>query len=432
MTQNVPEREPTNPATVQSAAWDAGPAWPWPAMQGLIGPRYLVALVLGMGIWAGLLLAFIWIIDPYGVSPMHVTIAGINKIKLKRVNIDRIIKPYEVWRYQPRTIFMGTSRINESFDPAVLDGTPFAPAYNAAIPANEINEVYADLDQYLKFDSNLRVMFLEVFFYNFSRPVAAVHHRDFGRFIWDATALMFSETALSDATLTIGYNSVAGANVIPAHTTPRGFWVPTTWFNTADTFNSKVFIETIIRIHANIPDLQVQPTAFAALDHIVELCARHQVELHLIITPNYPWDDYRLVSLGYWSRVEDFYRRLSHYSNVVSFAQYNTPVTEPAGPGMRFWYDPIHFSVTTGRMMLRALIGTQDPERPENFMRPITPETVEAALAERRNGLERWVAANREFAEQFDRARDAAYEKRVTLPAPALSSVSPPPSANPK
>jgi hypothetical protein len=65
-------------------------------------------------------------------------------------------------------------------------------------------------------------------------------------------------------------------------------------------------------------------------------------------------------------------------------------------------------------------------------MRPITPETVEAALAERRNGLERWVAANREFAEQFDRARDAAYEKRVTLPAPALSSVSPPPSANPK
>ena len=50
------------------------------------------------------------------------------------------IKPYEVLRRQPRTVFLGTSRIHEAFNPAVLDGTPYAPAYNAAVPGASIAE----------------------------------------------------------------------------------------------------------------------------------------------------------------------------------------------------------------------------------------------------------------------------------------------------
>ena len=431
MLQNDPKHELTYSTGTVSMSRDAKLGPPLPIKQGLIPPPYLGFLAISVACWVGLFFTFTLIVDPYGVSPIHVTVTGLNKLKPKRVDIDRLIKPYEVWRYQPRTVFLGTSRINELFDPAVLDASRFAPAYNAAIPANEINDVYADLEQYFRLDANLKAVFLEVFFYNFSRGLAPVGHKGLAQFATGIVALMASQTVLRAAGETIGYNLVR-SSIRPAHTTPRGFWIPSSLMNTAAGFDAKRYIDTIIRTHQRIPDIQVQPSALAVLDRIVALCAEHQAELHLIITPNYPWDDYRLVSLGYWSRVEDFYRRLSHYSNVVSFAQYNAPVTEPAGPGMRFWYDPIHFSVVTGRMMLRALVGAHDPERPENFMRPITPETVEAALAERREGLERWIAANREFAEQFDRVRDAADEKRVTLPGPALSSVAPRPSANPK
>ncbi len=84
------------------------------------------------------MLAFTLLIDPYGVSPVHATIQGVNALKPKRLDIDRLIKPYEVWRYQPKTVFLGTSRIHQSIDPSVLDGTRFAPAYNASIPASSL------------------------------------------------------------------------------------------------------------------------------------------------------------------------------------------------------------------------------------------------------------------------------------------------------
>ena len=96
---------------------------------------YFRALALSLAAWLSLYLLFTWTVDPYGVSPIRVGVHGINEIKPKRLDIDRLVKPYEVWRYQPRTIFLGTSRAHQSLDPAVLDGTRFAPAYNASMPA---------------------------------------------------------------------------------------------------------------------------------------------------------------------------------------------------------------------------------------------------------------------------------------------------------
>jgi len=101
----------------------------------MVSPGYLRALGLSVAIWLALFLLFTWTIDPYGVSPLRLSLQGMNAQKPKRIDIDRLIKPYEVWRYQPRTVFLGTSRMHQSMDPAVLDGTSFAPAYNASMPA---------------------------------------------------------------------------------------------------------------------------------------------------------------------------------------------------------------------------------------------------------------------------------------------------------
>ena len=43
------------------------------------------------------------------------------------------MKRYDVWRNQPTTIFMGSSRIKQTIDPGLLAGTAFAPAYNGAL-----------------------------------------------------------------------------------------------------------------------------------------------------------------------------------------------------------------------------------------------------------------------------------------------------------
>ena len=75
------------------------------ANNSLIAKNYMRRLSLLMFGWLLIILGFIWIIDPYGVSPIHIHLPGINTLKPERIDIDRLIKPYEVWRDQPKTIY---------------------------------------------------------------------------------------------------------------------------------------------------------------------------------------------------------------------------------------------------------------------------------------------------------------------------------------
>ena len=76
----------------------------------MIQSTYLRTFALSSVIIFALFLALIWTVDPYGVSPLGFTSPGFNSVKPKRLTIERLIKPYEVWRYQPHTVFLGTSR----------------------------------------------------------------------------------------------------------------------------------------------------------------------------------------------------------------------------------------------------------------------------------------------------------------------------------
>jgi hypothetical protein len=62
----------------------------------MIRPRYVAALALGVAVWLDLTFAVILLIDPYGVSPLRVSMVGVNVLKPKRVDIDRLIRPCEV------------------------------------------------------------------------------------------------------------------------------------------------------------------------------------------------------------------------------------------------------------------------------------------------------------------------------------------------
>jgi hypothetical protein len=57
----------------------------------MIESGYFRALALSLAAWLGLYLLFTWSIDPYGVSPIRLSLHGINALKPKRLDIDRLI-----------------------------------------------------------------------------------------------------------------------------------------------------------------------------------------------------------------------------------------------------------------------------------------------------------------------------------------------------
>ena len=175
-------------------------------------------------------------------------------------------------------------------------------------------------------------------------------------------------------------------------------------------FNQTFFSETIARIHKSIPKMQLHSTPFASLDEIVETCRRSHIHLIMIVTPSYPYDDYRLLSLGYWPLLEQWLHRISKYPNVYTFAQ-NTLTTEPVIDYMHYWNDPIHFNLSFGRLMLRSFLGYKDPEMPKNFMLPLNSKTIDGIVRERKRGIQQWAATHPHFVQIFEKAkRDAGLD----------------------
>src|SRR3954470_22248763 len=185
----------------------------------MASPGYLRALGLSVAIWLGLFVLFTWTIDPYGVSPLRLSLQGMNAQKPKRIDIDRLIKPYEVWRYQPRTVFLGTSRMHQSMDPSVLDGTRFAPAYNASMPAASMDMHAAYLRQYVQLDKNLRTVIVELFLPNFIGHPPGLNPGTWSEFFGNAVTLFVSFDTLWDSLYTLAYNAVSGR---PIHQIERG------------------------------------------------------------------------------------------------------------------------------------------------------------------------------------------------------------------
>ena len=379
----------------------------------MIQKRLPVIFLLGILFWSGVFFIFTWVINPYGVSPINITIDGINKFKPKRLDIDRLIKPYEVWYKQPKTVFIGTSRVHQTIDPTVLDGTRFAPAYNASIPASTLSENAAHLEQFFWLNPNIKHVFVEISLHKFIVVQSTAPQVTLSDFVQNTAPLLFSGDAIWDSLETIIINRFgdkSGATV-----TASGRWVPPRGQKTKDMFNPGHYIDYTIDIYRRIPGMLIQPSAIKTLDRIVELCRENGAELYLIEMPNYPWDDYQLLSIGYWHIFERYYRMLASYPNFISFSQYNEILTEPAGANMRWWYDPEHSSRAMGDAILHAFIGRSDTGMPTNLMQRVTPETVETAIRERLDGLQAWAAQNPQFTNAFDEAKLAAGVGRIQI-----------------
>lgn len=363
--------------------------------------RNMLRVLIGSAL-AGLAfaLALVLLVDPYGISPIGVEVRGLNAIKPARVDIDRQIKPYEVWEQQPRTIFMGTSRIHQSIDPAIANASALAPAYNAAIPANSLPMNVVHLEQYLQINPNLERVYIEIFVYNFlSIPGDEIETSPYGHLI-DALPLTLGIDALVDSVRTLGtnlflrepqvYQIAPGGNFVypPGHNPvgpfaafPAGIWV----YHPKDD---------------RLPD--PSDLAFEALYRIVALGEAHGVEVIFVVTPNHAYSDYYFDFVGGWELVADWLHRVAEIGPLVSFAQPNAAVYEPVGPDMIYWYDPFHFSLAFGDLMQQGLLGELPDDAPPNFMMPLTAETIDAHVAERREGIRAWALENPDIVQQVE------------------------------
>ena len=356
-----------------------------------------------------------WIVDPYGVSPFSFDIPRVNRYKPKRIDIDRLVKPYEVWAKRPRTVFLGTSRIHQSIDPAVLDGTALAPAYNASIPASSLSLNVAHLRQYIELDPNLRNVYAEIFLYNFLGQPQERIEKPWAQFISNSAGLMLSLDALWASVLTVGYN--VGTNAPVYEIKPGGYFYYPPGHNPEGPFRG--YPEGIWKLHeTRNAGLKIHEPAMVAFQEMIDTAKAHDVRLTFIYTPNHAYDDYYIDYIDGWGVVESWLRRLSARSDLYSFSQPNQLVYESVSPRMLFWNDPFHFSLTMGAAIGKRLSGQDTTDIPANFMVRLTPENIAEHIRERRQAVREWATHNPEFVAAFEREHGKWLAAKSAQPKP--------------
>jgi hypothetical protein len=368
----------------------------------MVESGYLRALALSVVAWLGLYLIFTWTVDPYGVSPIRFSVQGVNALKPKRLDIDRLIKPYEVWRYQPRTIFLGTSRAHQSLDPSVLDGTRFAPAYNASMPAGSMDMNVAYLRQYVRLDRNLHTVIVELFLPSFIGAPNGLRSGTWSEFASSTVTLFASADALWDSIATMAYNIASGRPAFQIE--PRGHLYRPPGRDTKGPFDR--FANYIWSSQVSEPDKATfNEAAFDSVLEIVEIARANGLELIFLLGPSHAYADYYYDSIGAWAVIEEWLTRLSGRATVYSFSQPNDWVDEPISPRMTYWHDTFHYSLAMGRGMLASLAGLPASGLPDNFMERLTPERVASHIERRRAAARRWAEANPSLVAQFEEAR---------------------------
>jgi hypothetical protein len=367
----------------------------------MIQHRYLAAFVLATLLWCSLFLAFTWIIDPYGVSPARVSWNRVNQFKPKRLDIDRLIKPYEVWRYQPRTMFLGTSRIEEAIDPSTLDGTAYAPAYNASIPANSLGMNVSHLRQYIQLDPRLRTVVVELFLYNFLGKQQERAPETFVEYVRNTATLFVSADTLWASILTLGYNLIRNAPHYEIK--PGGYFYYPPGHDAKGSFDA--FPASIWKLKEGV-GTKLHESAFDSLREIIRIGREHNLDLIFVLTPNHAYDDFYLESNYAWKVVEEWLLRLSaEDAAIYSFSQPNAWVYEPVTHSMRYWNDPYHFSLEMGHAMQLALTGVKVNGAPDNFMVRLTPDMVPGHIKSRKEAIQRWAQQNTDFVAKFQEER---------------------------
>jgi hypothetical protein len=383
--------------------------------------RHYLALMASSWLLAAVVVVSITLlVDAIGISPVQVSVAGFNTSKPLRQDFDWIVKRYEVLRNEPATIFMGSSRIKQSIDPALLANTGYAPVYNGGINGSaSFQEARSYLEYYLGADKNLQHVFIEAFavaMFSYDEkkhpevrpPVGAAAPRlrppevHFGRRadIGDFMSVFFSMSGLNSAVRTISVNREQGSPIAPQ--SDDGFApiaLAPHHFSVRNSLNFVIHTGLIQRFG------EVAPSIFATARQMIVKCRLHQVECRFFVSPLHADVLYAMYYLGWWPELEKLKRGLAGLAPTYDFTRYSHIIDERSGPVV-YWPEAFHFSPALGELVARAMTGLRTPDMPENFGTLLEPKNVDSSLAAWRQERDSWIAQHPDVVERMRKAEE--------------------------
>lgn len=382
--------------------------------------RWLIGILLSVLL---ALAAFNVFNDPYGVWMVR-RIPGVTSLKPLMDEKGRLRIAWEIRRTRPKALVFGTSTAKQlsyiDYGKAVDER-----ACNAGAAMASLSEVRAFLDLALAQQPEVDHVLLALDFFQFNDLGYMGMEKDtaFTRMpvmARDGAALLLSGVGTKASTETLVQNlraprparpvvapgashanssSVATGSAVATPTTQATSSVavvatssgassapssvvgaPVSGVDRVALFN-KNLERDMAKGGINVP-YRASERALEDLQAIVNTCREHDIDLRVVITPIHArhMDELYLAGLG--PEYEAWVRRVSTITPVWDFSGYNEITTEPVTQGMKWFMDPLHYSLATGTVMIERIYGR--PTSTEGFGTLVTQSTIEEHLSELR------------------------------------------------
>jgi hypothetical protein len=368
------------------------------------------------------------VIDPFDMYRLR-EFDGINMAKPAVYNRVRLFKAFEVRRFRPRAVVLGSSRAHVGFRCsheawAMVDG----PCYNLAFDGATSPEMHA----YLRHAHAVRplsqvVLALDTYHLaggpGFTRPdfdpllLFDRNHPRLLRFLTADLRLLTSFDTLRASVDTVQRQSA----IAPRWFAPDGQRLGEVFFREIDSTFREVgprgYFNEVDRAEVRYQTEGLKPrsesmgsgpppdpeqSSLSFIRRMVEFCITEGIALRIVITPAHA-HQYEIASaVGAWASMQDGKRRLvnvlaelavahpkSQPVALWDFSGYSSVTTEPLPPSegrdeMRFYWDSSHFKGEVGDYVLDRIFGVSSPGRsvPADFGTLLTRETIDQALAD--------------------------------------------------
>ena len=397
---------------------------------------------------ATLVVSFNWLVDPYSLFGTP-RIAGFNANKVDFVEHLRLTNVYSVKRIKPDALIIGTSRAGRGLSP-LHPGWRDLHCYNLSMPAMYMPEAL----RYIRYANAVHplkrvVLGLDFRSFHFQAEGSDDAWLDahlsvswdgspqanlFTALLPDLAASLLSSDALLDSLRTVRFQSWQNMTL-----TEQGLWLSLTdRYDHAKSFDAYTR-NTLHRYaeYASQPfDMQ---QALAPFREILQLAHRHGIGLYLVISPSHAWHWETLRLAGLLPRFEDIKRELVASNLLVAaemgrrpfplwdFSGFHFLASEPvptaSGPAMHWFWDPVHFKLAMGDLVLDRVFDHNPQQLPGDFGLRLDSTDMEHHLAVWREGEEAWRVTHPAEVRQLE------FIYRATIPIPIVSGT--PPSPNP-
>jgi hypothetical protein len=381
--------------------------------------RYLRLLAVFVALLCAGVAGFNAFIDPYGYFDPP-KISGVNELPLGFNHRPLLAKSLAVSEFRPATIILGNSHAEAAYDPE-HPAIALRPGYNLSIGGAGLSALHRYFLEALA-AGGLRQVILALDLTLFDPAANAADASLDTVLLTDATGkpsgdarkwrrlafILLSGTASSDSWWSYTHQRNPVAIYSRSGLREEAYDI-TQVEREGGPRRASVRVESSF-LAGTLRDVESEKfrasyaTTLAALQKIVELSAKHGIQLKLIINPIHARQNFALDAAGLWPLYENWKRDLVaaaqrspdlvslwDFSGVSSCTAENLSPDANAASTMRWYRESSHFRRVLGNRVLDRVFGRPDDGACPDLGQRLEPATLAAALAAQRNALRQWV-----------------------------------------